>query len=143
MSIWFQTPDLEVVNRLNADTMVSALSMEIIEFGDDCVRARMPVDARHVQPMRLLHGGASVALAETLGSMAANLCFDPSEAFAVGLAINASHVGAVREGGSVIATARPFHIGATTQVWEIHIEDEANGRLACVCRLTMAVRQRR
>ncbi len=100
----------------------------------------MPVDARTMQPYGLLHGGASVALAETLGSVAANLCLDPATHMAVGLEINANHLRAVRS-GSVTGTARPLHIGRQTQVWEIRIADE-RGRAVCVSRLTLAVVER-
>lgn len=140
MSIWKFPPSLEAANAFNAGTAVDALGIEIVEIGPDYVRGRMPVDARHVQPMRLLHGGVSVVLAESLGSMAANFCLDPTERFAVGLDINANHVASVREGGAVVGTAKALHIGGSTQVWEIRIEDEASGRLVCVSRLTMAVR---
>lgn len=140
--IWFTTPSFDALEALGADTMLSALGIELVEVGPDFVRGRMPVSARTVQPMRLLHGGASVALAESLGSMAANLCLDPAKAFAVGLEVNANHVASVREGGAVVGTARPLHLGGTTQVWEIRIEDEATGRLVCISRLTMAVRTR-
>ena len=97
----------------------------------------MPVDARTHQPYGLLHGGASVVLAETLGSSAGNLCLDTGVQMAVGLEINANHLRAVRS-GSVTGTARPLHVGRSTQVWEIHIEDEA-GRRVCVSRITLAV----
>ncbi len=103
-------------------------------------RARMPVDHRTVQPMGIVHGGASVALAETLGSVASWLCLDDSKA-AVGLEINANHLRAVTE-GTVTGTARALHVGRSTQVWEIRIEDEA-GRPVCVSRLTLAVVPRR
>lgn len=110
--------------------------MRVIEVGDDWLRGTMPVDARTKQPFGLLHGGASVALAETLGSLAGNLCLDAGE-IAVGLDINANHVRAITE-GEVIGTARALHIGRTTHVWEIRIED-ARARLVCISRLTLAV----
>jgi 1,4-dihydroxy-2-naphthoyl-CoA hydrolase len=97
----------------------------------------MPVDARTKQPFGLLHGGASVALAESLGSLAGTMCLDAAKEMAVGLDINANHVRAVTE-GVVTGTARPLHIGRSTQVWEIRIEDE-QGRLVCISRLTLAV----
>jgi len=101
------------------------------------LRGTLPVDARTKQPFGLLHGGASVLLAETLGSLAANLCLDPAESLAVGLDINANHLRAVTS-GTVTGTARPLHLGRTTQVWEIRIEDE-RGKLVCISRLTLAV----
>ncbi len=112
------------------------LGIVFTELGPDFLRATMPVDARTRQPYGLLHGGASVLLAETLGSSAGNLCVD-DDTMCVGIEINANHLVAVRE-GLVTGTARPLHIGRRTQVWDIRIEDAA-GRLACVARLTLAV----
>jgi len=109
----------------------------VTEIGEDFVRGTMPVDARTKQPFGLLHGGASVALAESLGSLAANLVLDSSTEMAVGLDINANHVRAATS-GRVTGTARPLHLGRSTQVWEIRIEDES-ARLVCISRLTMAV----
>ena len=117
-----------------------ALGIVFTEIGPDFVRGTMPVDGRTRQPYGLLHGGASVLLAETLGSSAGNLCVEPGE-IAVGIEINANHLAAVRD-GEVTGTARPLHVGRRTQVWEIHIEDDA-GRLVCVSRLTLAVVARR
>lgn len=137
MAIWFATPDVARLQENSQNTLVSHIGIEFLEVGDDFVRGRMPVDERTFQPHRILHGGASVALAETLGSVAANLCVDNSRKVCVGLDINANHVRSAR-GGYVYGTARPVHIGGTTQVWEIRIEDEQD-RLVCVSRLTMAV----
>src|SRR5207344_2275681 len=114
------------------------LGIRFTEIGEDYVRGSMPVDARTRQPFGLLHGGASVLLAETLGSMAANLCLDDATRQAVGVEINANHVRAVTE-GLVTGTARPLHVGRALQVWEIRIED-ARGQLACVARLTLMVK---
>ncbi len=136
MSIWKQTTDLERINAWNRNSLVDHLGMLVTEVGDDYVRGTMPVDARTKQPFGLLHGGASVALAESLGSLAGNLCIDESE-MAVGLDINANHVRAAT-GGVVTGTARALHLGRTTQVWEIRIEDE-RARLICISRLTLAV----
>lgn len=136
MSIWKQTTDLDRLNAWNRGCLVEHLGMRVTEVGDDHVRGTMPVDARTRQPFGLLHGGASVALAESLGSLAGNLCLDANE-MAVGLDINANHLRAVT-GGVVTGTARSLHIGRTTQVWEIRIEDE-RGRLVCISRLTLAV----
>ena len=142
MSIWFATPSLEQIQHNNQNTMVSHLGIEFLEIGDDYVRGRMPVDARTVQPYRILHGGASVVLAETLGSVAASLRLDPQRKYCVGLEINANHIRAVPEGsGYVYGTARPYHIGGSTHVWEIRLEDE-KGRLTCISRLTMAILDR-
>jgi len=128
-------PDLATLNAGTAGTMIATLGIEITELGDDFLRGRMPVDARTLQPYGLLHGGASVALAETLGSMAGNLCVEKGQA--VGLEINANHLRAATRGW-VTGIARPLHVGRTTQVWEIRIEDDA-GRPTCVSRLTLAV----
>ena len=118
-------------------TMLEHLGIEIIAVGDDYVSARMPVDHRTKQPAGLLHGGASVVLAESLGSVAANLVVDPALATCVGLEINANHIRAVRDGW-VTGTARPIHIGATTQLWAIEIRNERD-QLVCISRLTIAV----
>lgn len=115
---------------------MDALGIVFTELGDDFIRATMPVDARTQQPFGLLHGGASVLLAETLGSSAGNLC-TVDDAMVVGIEINANHLAGVRE-GTVTGTARPVHVGRSTQVWDIRIED-AHGRLTCVSRLTLAV----
>ncbi len=137
MSIWSQAIDLDRINASRRNTLVEHLDIRITEVGDDWLRGTMPVDPRTHQPFGLLHGGASVALAETLGSMAANLTLDGTREMAVGLDINANHVRAVTA-GLVTGTARILHRGRTTQVWEIRIEDDG-GRLACISRLTMAV----
>jgi 1,4-dihydroxy-2-naphthoyl-CoA hydrolase len=137
MALWKQTIDLDRINALFANTLGATLGMRIVDVGDDYVRGTLPVDARTHQPYRLLHGGASVALAETLGSLAAMLTLDAESEAAVGLDINANHVRAVRD-GVVTGTARPLHVGRTTQVWEIRIED-AQQRLVCIARLTVAV----
>lgn len=137
MSLWKQPTDLARLNGWSADTLMEALGIRITAVGDDWLQGTMPVDARTHQPYGLLHGGASVALAETLGSTAAMLTLDPAKELAVGLDINANHVRGVRE-GSVTGTAKALHIGRTTQVWEIRIESE-DGALVCIARLTMAV----
>jgi 1,4-dihydroxy-2-naphthoyl-CoA hydrolase len=136
MAIWKQDISLERINGWSANTMMETLGIRITEIGDDWLRGTMPVDHRTHQPYGLLHGGASVVLAETLGSTAAMLSLDPSEV-AVGLDINANHIRGVRS-GTVTGTARMVHIGRTTQVWEIRIETEA-GELVCISRITMAV----
>lgn len=138
--IWKQPTTVAAINAQADNTLAGTLGMAVTELGDDFIRGTMPVDARTMQPYGLLHGGASVALAETLGSVAANLCLDPATHMAVGLEINANHLRAVRS-GSVTGTARPLHIGRQTQVWEIRIADE-RGRAACVSRLTLAVVER-
>ncbi|BFI94921.1 MAG: hotdog fold thioesterase [Rhodanobacter sp.] len=137
MAIWQQDTDLARINAWSANTLMQALGIRITGVGEDWLRGTMPVDARTHQPYGLLHGGASVALAETLGSTAAMLTLDPAQFRAVGLEINANHVRGVRE-GSVTGTAKALHLGRSTQVWEIRIEDERQ-KLVCVSRITMAV----
>ena len=138
MPIWFE-PDLTAaqLQPLGDNTMAGHLGIEFTEVGEDFIRGRMPVDHRTRQPYGLLHGGASVALAETLGSVAAAMVVDRKRFNAVGLEINANHLRGVRQ-GFVTGTARPLHIGKTTQVWEIRIVDEKE-KLVCVSRLTVAV----
>lgn len=138
MAIWTRTlPTLEAMANASKNTAVEALGIEYVDVGDDYVTGRMPVDKRTVQPFGILHGGASVVLAETLGSMAANYCLREENQLAVGLDINANHIRSVSEGW-VYGTARPIHLGGTTQVWEIRLENE-QGKLTCLSRLTMAV----
>ena len=137
MSLWKQPADLARLNGWSANTMMEALGIRITAVGDDWLAGSMPVDRRTHQPYGLLHGGASVALAETLGSTAAMLTLDPERELAVGLDINANHIRGVRS-GTVTGTAKALHIGRTTQVWEIRIENE-EGALVCISRITMAV----
>ncbi|QNP41935.1 hotdog fold thioesterase [Lysobacter solisilvae (ex Woo and Kim 2020)] len=127
---------LAELNALSKDTAMIPLGIQFTEIGPDYVRGTMPVDARTKQPYGLLHGGASVLLAETLGSTAGGLCV-PEGKGVVGIEINANHLRGARD-GFVTGTARPLHVGASTQVWEIRVEDEA-GRLVCISRLTLAV----
>lgn len=137
----FRAPvDLAALNAHAGNTLVSNLGIVITGAGDDWLRGTMPVDARTRQPYGLLHGGASAALAETLGSTAAGMCVGEGEGV-VGIEINANHLRGVRE-GTVTGTARPLHVGCSTQVWEIRIEDDA-GQLVCISRLTLAVIRRR
>ena len=136
MAIWQQTYSLTELNQQMQGTLAETLDIRVDELGEDYLRGSMPVDERTRQPMGILHGGASVALAETLGSFAATLAADPGTA-CVGLDINANHLRSVRQ-GRVTATARPLHVGRSTQVWEILLCDEAD-RKVCASRLTMAV----
>ncbi len=140
MSIWFQPFTLNELNRYQQQTLVTHLGIRYTEIGDDYLKAVMPVDERTKQPAGILHGGASVALAETLGSTGANLAVGRKQKLCVGLDINANHSRAMRS-GEVTGTARPLHIGGSTQVWEIRIADEAD-RLVCISRITMAVLER-
>lgn len=137
MSIWTITPVLEDMQARCRETAVEHLGIEFLEVGDDYLKARMPVDNRTVQPARILHGGASVVLAETLGSVAANHCLRKDGQAGVGLEINANHIRSVTSGW-VYGTSKPLHIGGSTQVWEIRIETE-DGKLVCISRITMAV----
>ncbi|PJK07483.1 esterase [Lysobacteraceae bacterium NML120232] len=127
---------LEQLNAWSENTLMHPLGIVFTELGKDYLCATMPVDARTHQPYGLLHGGASAALAETLGSTAAGLCVSDDEAV-VGIEINANHLRGVRQ-GEVKGTARPLHVGRSTQVWEIRIEN-SDGQLVCISRLTVAV----
>ncbi len=132
---WPEGASLETLNARSAGTLMQSLGIEFTELGPAYLRATMPVDARTHQPYGLLHGGASVALAETLGSSAGMMMAGGNAV--VGLEINANHLRAVRS-GLVTGTARPLHLGRSTQVWEIRIEDDAT-RLVCISRITLAV----
>lgn len=136
-TIWFRDYSLVELDHLSRGNMVEHLDIQMTEIGPDFLSGSLPVDHRTHQPAGLLHGGASVALAETLGSFAANLCVDPEKKACVGQEISASHLRSVRQ-GRVIGTARPLHRGRSSQVWEIKIVDERD-RLVCVSRLTVAV----
>jgi uncharacterized protein (TIGR00369 family) len=134
--IWQKPITLEGLTANSLNTAVSHLGIEFLEIGDDYLVGRVPVDARTHQPFGLLHGGVSVVLAETLGSVGAN-CASPDGHLCVGLDINANHLRGVKTGW-VTGTARAVHIGRTTQVWQIDMRNEA-GELTCVSRITMAV----
>lgn len=136
--IWTVEPTLEALNAMGKDTMGEAIGMEFTAVGADFLTAKMPVDKRTVQPFRILHGGASVSLAETLGSVASYLCIDTARYAAVGLEINANHLSSVREGGVVFGTVSPIRVGKTIHVWQIDIKD-GRDRLVCVSRLTVAI----
>jgi len=133
------TPGISVdqINQMGQNCMVGHLGIEVTEIGEDFIKAKMPVDERTKQPMGLLHGGASVALAETLGSIAASFAVDPSKQYCVGLDINANHVRSVKS-GYVYGIAQPLHIGGTTQVWEIKITNEED-KLVSISRITLAI----
>lgn len=136
--IWYnKSISLEGLNLMSKNTLGEHLNIEFVAIGDDYLKATMPVNATTHQPFGLLHGGASAALAETVGSVAAWLCINPEKQNCVGLEINCNHVRGKRN-GIVIATARPLHIGGSTHVWEIRIEDESQ-ILICISRLTIAV----
>lgn len=135
-SLWKQPVSIEILTAIHRDTAVAHLGIEFLEVGPDFVKARVPVDARTRQPYGILHGGVSVVLAETLGSCGAAFASPPGTR-AVGLDINANHLRATTSGW-VTGVARPVHVGRSTQVWQIDLQDEA-GRLTCVSRLTMAI----
>ena len=140
MPIWKRPTTVETLTAFSVNTATNHLGIEFLEVGDDFITARVPVDKRTCQPYGLLHGGVSVVLAETLGSCAA-ACASPEGTRVVGLDINANHLRAATSGW-VTGTARPVHIGRTTQVWAIEIVNDA-GELTCVSRITMAILQPR
>jgi len=142
MSIWFyEDLNLKKVNARGEKTLVEHIDIQVTEIGDDFIAGTMPVDERTIQPLGLLHGGASCVLAESLGSIAANMCLDPEKQVAVGQSINASHIRSARS-GRVTGKAKALHLGRSSQVWEILIHDE-DQKLVCVSRLTMSVIDRR
>lgn len=138
--IWQQSLDLVALNNRGKNTMVELLGIEIIEVGNDYMRATMPVDHRTKQPIGIMHGGASCALAETIGSIAANCCVNLETYYCVGLDINTNHIRAEKS-GIVTATAKPFHLGKSSQVWHIEIHNEKH-QLVSISRLTMVVLNR-
>ena len=137
MISWTTTPDLEKLNALRTNTICDVLDITFDAFDDESITASMVVDHRTHQPFGLLHGGVSVVLAETLGSMASFLCVDTTKFYCVGLEVNANHLRAVRS-GRVTAVARPVHMGRTTHVWDIRLTDDS-GKSSCISRLTIAV----
>lgn len=137
MGIFHERITLETLNGLSENTMAEHIGIEFTAIGKDYLEAKMPVDARTHQPFGMLHGGASVALAETMGSVAATCCVDVTKQFCVGLEINANHIRSVRE-GYVKGIAKALHIGKKTQVWEIRILNDKE-ELICISRITLAV----
>lgn len=137
MSIWFKPFTLHDLTLSRTKTMVDHLAIEFIEIGKDFLRAKMPIDERTQQPMGIMHGGASCSLAETVASVAANCCVNQEKQVCVGLEINTSHIKMVRK-GFVIGTAKPAHLGRSTQLWEIEIHDET-GQLVSISRLRLSV----
>jgi 1,4-dihydroxy-2-naphthoyl-CoA hydrolase len=137
MNLWHTTPDLDALNARSKHTIGEVLDIRFEAAGEDYLTASMVVDARTHQPFGLLHGGASVVLAETVGSMASMLCVDRERFYCVGLEVNANHLRGVRE-GRVTATARPVHVGRSTHVWDIRLVDD-QGKPCCISRLTVAV----
>ena len=141
MSVFKPGITLDALNKLSANTMVGHLGIIYTAIGEDYLEAKMPVDHRTHQPLGLLHGGASVTLAETLGSVAALCCLDTDLQYPVGMEINANHIKGVRE-GFVTGKVRPIHIGKKSHVWEIRIMTEKN-ELVCISRITMAIIDKR
>lgn len=138
MSIWFKPYAIEVLRSIEMeDHMATFLGIEFTRIADDEIEARMPVDSRTRQPQGILHGGASVALAETIGGFASHLVIDTEKYYTVGLDINANHLRQVKE-GYVTAICRPLKLGRTIHVWDIRIYDEKQ-KMVCISRLTMAV----
>ena len=137
MRIWHESVSLDGMNQRGKGTLSDFLGIEFIELTDNSLKARMPVEAKHKQPVGILHGGANVVLAETVASTAANSVIDISQSYCVGLEINANHLRSVRE-GFVIAETSPIHLGRSTQVWHCEIKDQQN-KLTCVCRMTASV----
>jgi 1,4-dihydroxy-2-naphthoyl-CoA hydrolase len=140
MSIWFRQFTVDELRRFQRDTMGEHLGVEVTDIGPDYLEARMPVTGRTMQPDRILHGGASVALAETLGSFGGTMCVDRERFQIVGQEINANHLRPAMS-GHVTGRAKPIHLGRRSQVWNIEITDDS-GRLVCVSRLTIAVIER-
>ncbi len=138
-AIWASSFGPEDLNGMSKNTIAEFLDIEVIEVGDDFLKARMPVTAKTHQPMGVLHGGASVVLAESIGSIAANCCLDNTKEYAVGQEINANHLRPISS-GYVYATTTPVHIGRRSHVWRIQIEDEQS-KAICESRITMAVMQ--
>lgn len=137
-SIWHRTVTVDELNAWDRPGLADTLGIRFSALGPDWIEATMPVGPPVHQPLGLLHGGASVALAETLGSVGGYLTLEPETHFCVGLEINANHVRGVRE-GTVTGRAEPLHLGRTTQLWQIRIRDERD-RLVCASRITLAVR---
>ena len=137
MSLWHTTPNLEQLNGISKNTILELLDIRFESFTEDSLTASMVVDHRTHQPYGLLHGGASVVLAESVGSSASYLCIDPSKFFCVGIEVNANHLRGLRS-GRVTAVAHPVHIGRTTHVWDIRLTSE-EGKATCISRLTVAV----
>ncbi len=137
MKIWLVDMNLNTLNEFGKNTMLEHLGIEFIEFGENYLKARMPVDHRTIQPAGIMHGGASTVLAETIGSMAANCCVDQSKFYCVGLDINTNHIRSIRE-GYVTGTAKPFHLGRSSQVWGIEMMNDKD-QLISVNRLTMSI----
>ena len=133
-----QQVPLDLINSMNKNTLMEKLGIECIELGDDYVVSKMPVDQRTHQPMGLLHGGASAALIESIGSMGSTLLLDITKQHPVGIEINANHVGGIRS-GNVIAKGKIIHAGKRTHLWQVDIHEEGSEKLICTGRLTVMI----
>lgn len=142
MPIWKRPPDINEIHSRQPNTVNGLLGIRITEVDDDVIRGEMDVDERHVQPFGILHGGVSVVLAETLGSLASVLCCEEHQG-AVGLEINANHLLPVPKGDTVLAECRPVRIGRSVHVWNIEMRRKSDGKLNCVSRLTTSIIDRR
>ncbi len=138
--IWFKKYTVQELSYIIKDTMSSTLGIQFVEIGNDFLKAKMPVNKRTIQSAGILHGGASVTLAETIGSVGAHLTFNPDKNYCVGLEINANHIKSVSE-GEVYGVGKPIHIGRSTQIWEIRISNAQN-QLTAISRITLAVLKR-
>ena len=138
--MWFKPYTLKDIEWMKANTIHESLGIEVVEIGDDSIKGTLPVDHRTKQPAGILHGGASVVLAESLGSIASTLIVDPAKFYCVGLDINANHLRPMTS-GMVYGTAKPIHIGRKTHVWSIEIKNAEN-KMVCISRLTMAVMEK-
>jgi 1,4-dihydroxy-2-naphthoyl-CoA hydrolase len=142
MAIWHHASlELSQIQSLGDNTMGAHIGIEFTELGENYLKAKMPVDHRTLQPYGVLHGGASAALAETIGSVGSALVVDQEQFYCVGLEINCNHIRSAKQ-GFVYATAIPLHLGGSTHVWDIKIHDEQE-KLVCVSRLTMAILKRK
>lgn len=140
--IWFQNYSISDVNKLNKNTMMEHLDIVITELQENSLVATMPVDHRTVQPLRMLHGGASAVLAESLGSIAANLTLDRDRFFALGMNLSINHLKSAFEGEKVTARAFPEHLGRSTQLWNIEVRNERE-EIVALSRLTMVIKERK
>ena len=136
--IWKNRPSLETLNKLGKNTLIHHLGIKFTELGNDFLKAVMPVTQELLQPQNIMHGGASCVLAETIGSVAANLCVDEKAHVCVGLDINVNHIRQAKAGDVITAVAMPFHVGRTTHVWDIRLNNQ-DGKIVAVSRLTVAV----
>lgn len=140
MSIWFKEYTLKDFEKFNTQNIHNSLGIEFTEIGVESLSGSMPVDGRTIQPAGILHGGASVVLAESLGSVGSNLIVDPAQFYCVGQSINANHIRPVQS-GKVTGTSTPIHLGKTSHIWSIEIKNDI-GKLVCFCSLTVAIIKR-